>query len=442
MTKASEPQYLGRDAGDVLGKGVPLLAREDILGQLVRMLLSDGLHPVLIGEPGVGKSAIVATLARTIRDDLVRTLRGVPLHRRLPEALRNRRIIAVTMSDLVAEALYSQQIEHKVKLIVENCRRAGAILFLDNVGMFAEAGACDGGGRSDIANLFTPFLARGTLRVIATATPQDWMLLARVRPGFARCFTPIQVPETSPEDSRRILSMHVETWGRRCRVVLDRSLIPELIDLADRLYPWKRFPGKACDLAEEVLASLASGAVQTEEPLRVGTAQLAGAIRRITGLPGFIVDPSMPAFRDELVALFHRRLVGQRHVVEPLVDRIQMFKAGLCAPGRPIAAYLFAGPSGVGKTLVARTLAEVLLGDERRLIRFDMSEFGTVDSLARFVGEQRYRRRSLGLVDAVLAEVFPVILLDEIEGASHGIRPAAPGAGEGRITDDAGAPRS
>ena len=420
---------------------MPLLAREDILGQLVRMLLSDGLHPVLISEPGVGKSAIVATLARTIRDDLVRTLRGVPLHRRLPEALRNRRIIAVTMSDLVAEALYSQQIEHKVKLIVENCRRAGAILFLDNVGMFAEAGACDGGGRSDIANLFTPFLARGTLRVIAgdaagldVAGPRAARLRALLHPDPGS--------RDLPGGLRRILSMHVETWGRRCRVVLDRSLIPELIDLADRLYPWKRFPGKACDLAEEVLASLASGAVQTEEPLRVGTAQLAGAIRRITGLPGFIVDPSMPAFRDELVALFHRRLVGQRHVVEPLVDRIQMFKAGLCAPGRPIAAYLFAGPSGVGKTLVARTLAEVLLGDERRLIRFDMSEFGTVDSLARFVGEQRYRRRSLGLVDAVLAEVFPVILLDEIEGASHGIRPAAPGAGEGRITDDAGAPRS
>jgi ATP-dependent Clp protease ATP-binding subunit ClpC len=455
LEQAAEVSNLGFDLGSTDEDSEALHPRKALVEQVTRALLGGKLHPVLVGEPGVGKTAVAATLARALHG---RRMGTGPACEEIgvPDELLGRQVIQVTVAEMIAGAIYANQLEDKVKRIVDNCRKRGAILFFDGALSFVGAGTTLQDPLSDIAGLVTPFLARGVLQAIAAATPADWMAVARLRPAFARLFTPILVPETASRETREILGVRAADWSSRYGFRIGEDAIAEAMDLADRLFPWKRFPGKACDLIEATLASIASaapgpstpaaapfqrGAVRrAPPPLRqLRPAELANAVRRLYGLPDFLLVPSIPASRVDLARFFRSRVVGQEHVIDRLIGRVQMIKSRLCAPGRPLAAYLFAGPTGVGKTLVARTLAALLLGDERHLIRFDMSEFSTPDAVSRFLGQDRPLCRNPGLVDHATAEVFPVILLDEIEKAHHSVFDVLLQAlGEGRLSDECG----
>ncbi len=401
---------------------------------LARALEQDGIQPVLLGEAGVGKKSTVATLARGMADGDVLLC---------PPRLHGMKIIRSTPSDFFAGALFAGQIEDKVRRIVRNCVKQDAILFLDNIPSFMGKGSstCDPDG--DIPTLLTPFLRHGKFRVICAATPDGWAQVCRRHPAFARPLTPLHVPETTREETAAVLAARSSGWKEKYAVEFGPGTFEELIDLADRLYPWKRHPGKACDLMEETLALFGAAAVMANEDgeavYRLGRADVADLIGSFTRLPGFLLDPSKPASREMLRGHFRSRVFGQDEIAEALVDRIQMIKARLCEPSRPLAAYLLAGPTGVGKTLAARTLAGLLLGDEKRLVRFDMSEFGSHESVSRFIGGEAGLRRRGGLVDAALTETFPVILLDEIEKAHRCVFDVLLQVlGEGRLTDESG----
>jgi ATP-dependent Clp protease ATP-binding subunit ClpC len=402
---------------------------------LARSLEQDGIQPILLGEAGVGKKSTVATLARGMADGDILVC---------PSRLHRMKIIRSTPSDIFTGALYVGQIEDKVKRVVRNCVKMDAVLFLDNLPSFMGKGssACDPDG--DILTLLTPFLRHGKFRVVCTATPDGWAQVCRRNPAFARLLTPLHVPEATRDETEAVLAARASGWREKYAVEFGPGTFEDLIDLADRLYPWKRNPGKACDLMEETLALFGAAAAMAndggEEVYRLGRADVAELVRSFTRLPGFLLDPSKPASREMLRNHFRARLFGQDEVVETLVDRIQMIKAGLCEPGRPLAAYLLAGPTGVGKTLAARTLANLLLGDEKRLVRFDMSEFGSHESVSRLIGgEGGMMRRRGGLVDAALTETFPVILLDEIEKAHWRVFDVLLQVlGEGRLTDESG----
>jgi ATP-dependent Clp protease ATP-binding subunit ClpC len=436
LESAARLDNLGSDLGQV-EEGFEPHPRPDLVEEL-GCALEGRLQPVLVGEDGVGKGTAVRMLARAM------ALGDGSLARR---GLHGKRIIQVTVSELFSSAIFANQIEHKVARVVENCGKEGAVLFLDDLPLFLAGGSGDPEG--ELPGLLMPFLRRGDLRIVGATTPHGWMTIARRNAAFSRLLTPMIVPETSPEETAAVLLARIPDWERRYPVRLSPAALEETMDLADRLYPWKRFPGKAVDLLEAALALSSGGRARRAAvrgaaqppllPRAIERTEVAEAVQKLTGLPEFLLVPSRPASRQALAAHFRSRVLGQDHVVDALVERIQMIKARLCAPRRPLAAFLFAGPTGVGKTLVARTLASLLLGDERRLIRFDMSEFCTVDTVSRFVGENLPRRRTFGLVDAALAEPFPIVLLDEIEKAHRAIFDVLLQVlGEGRLTDESG----
>ncbi|MBI5161625.1 MAG: ATP-dependent Clp protease ATP-binding subunit [Micrococcales bacterium] len=436
LESAAQLDNLGSDLSEV-EQGFEPHPRHALVDDLA-CALEGRLQPVLVGEDGVGKGTVVRMLARAM------ARRDGSLARR---TLHGKRIIQVTVPELFSGAIYSNQIEHKVARVAQNCRTERAVLFLDDLSLFLAGGGHDEEG--ELPGLLMPFLQRGDLRIIGATTPDGWMAIARRNPAFSRLLTPMTVPESSPEETAAVLLARIPDWERRYPVMLSTGALEEAMDLADRLYPWKRFPGKAVDLLEAALALRSAGcrrggAVTASPPppplpRAVGRTDVAEAVRKLTGLPEFLLVPARPASRQTLGEHFRSHVLGQDHVVDALVERIQMIKVRLCAPRRPLGAFLFAGPTGVGKTLVARTLAGLLLGDERRLIRFDMSEFCTIDTVSRFIGENLTRRRTFGLVDAALAEPFPIVLLDEIEKAHRAIFDVLLQVlGDGRLTDESG----
>jgi len=388
-----------------------LYERPAIVDQVVQVIERTQLHPVLVGDPGVGKTMIAHCAARS----LGRTELG---HRAW-------QVVQVTPPDIVSGALYANQLEHKTKLVAQNCKHGRGVLFMDELPSFLGAGTSASDPDGDILALFSPYMQRGDIRIVGATTPEGWIEVTRRRPEIVRQLVPIIVPPCTLDETTAVLEARSADWQRRYGATLQPSALEEAIDLAERLYPWKHLPGRVCDLLEVGLgllcgqnARLAAGTDQVPALRSVVRADIARAIRELTGLPEFMLVPSVPARRAALKDWFAARVVGQPHIVEGLIDTVQVIKARLNASTRPLGALLLAGPTGVGKTLVARSVAELLLGNEDRLIRFDMSEFKTLDAVSSFVGENRPSgQRRIGLVDAVLSEPMPVILLDEIEKA-------------------------
>jgi ATP-dependent Clp protease ATP-binding subunit ClpC len=429
LTEAAKLENLGTDLAIRPPDAPAIVPRRDLIAQLARCLLAPTVQPVLVGESGVGKTSVVAALASMAGRD-------------------RRRIIHVTAADLLAGAIFANQLEHKLRLVATSCQREKAYLFLDDLLAFVGAGSSSADPDGDVTGILSPYLRRGDVRIIATATNDGWMQVSRLRPAFARLFTPLAVPEGTREETMAVLEARRSAWQRRHGVRLSHAALEEAMDLAERLHPSRGLPGKVCDLLDAALAlepppPAPSGVRLTGQAPRLPRSfekdDVARAVQRLTGLPELLLVPSVPAPSETLRAFFQERILGQEHVIEPLVARIQMIKSRMCAPGRPLAAYLLAGPSGVGKTLVARTLAALLLGSERRLIRFDMSEFCSLDSVSRFLGDGRSSRNAIGLVDAALAQPFPIVLLDEIEKAHRAVFDVLLQLlGEGRLTDERG----
>lgn len=446
----------------------PVIGRASEIEQTVE-ILSRRIknNPVLIGEAGVGKTAIVEGLAQSIVSGDV------------PEQLRSKRVISLDFPAMLAGTRFRGDLEDRLtKLMNEiSAHSDELIVFIDELHTVLGSGAASGGGGAEAANILKPRLARGELHLVGATTLDEYRQVEK-DPAFERRFQPVTIGEPNIEDAVQILlglrTRYEEHHGVRytdeairaavemsSRYIADRHLPDKAIDLIDqagaRLQLKLGMRGKTAALREKLDMLVASKAAavseeryedasalrdqidETQKALEaatggaskrpaavayispvIGEAQIAEIISRATGIPAAKLTEGDRNRLGQLEDQLHARVVGQHDAVTSIAKAIRRSRTGMGDPNRPVGSFLFLGPTGVGKTELAKALAESLFGDENTMLRFDMSEFGEKHTVSRLVGSPPgyvgYGEAG-ELTEKVRRRPFSVILLDEIEKA-------------------------
>ncbi len=443
------------------GKLDPVIGREKEIERVIQILSRRTKNnPALIGEPGVGKTAIVEGLAqRIVQGDV-------------PESLMDKRLVMLDVGSLVAGTMYRGQFEERMKKVIEEIINAEAILFIDELHMLVGAGAA--GSAVDAANILKPALARGELQVIGATTLDEYRKYIEGDAALERRFQPIIVEEPTIEDTIEILRGIRSRYEDHHKLEITDEALRAAAHLSARYVPDRYLPDKAIDLIDEaasrvrmykaplaislreVYAQLRELQRQKEEALhkqeynsaielrqremdlhqkleqlragwddpksrpKVTAEDVAEVVSMWTGIPLTRLAQEESQRLLEMEKEMHKRVVGQDEPIRAIAKAIRRARAGLKDPRRPIGSFLFLGPTGVGKTLVAKTLAEFLFGSEDALIKLDMSEFMERHNVSRLVGAPPgYVGYDEGgqLTEAVRRRPYCVILLDEIEKA-------------------------
>jgi len=423
--KASRLESIGRNLTHLASEGRigPIYERKEIISELASQLLIDGNNVLLVGEPGTGKNAVVEGLACWIPRNEVD----------LPYKV----IVECTHVSFQAFCLYAHEFETKLQMIVGELRKHKAILFFDQINLAVGAGALSGFEERTLANLLNPYLARNEITIIGATTPDGYKAILRRNPSFASRFIRLDIPVIKPDQALTILEDLKVEIEEKYQVTIEDEALRTIIDMSDRFYRERFFPGKAFEVLRDVIASEAHISKEKGDGL-VKKEHVYSVFKRRTGLPDFIIYRDRYIKKDEVRDYFAERIFGQDEAVEEVVNTIFSLKAELNDPQKPVAVFLFAGPTGVGKTYLARLLANYLFGSEEKLFRYDMSEYSTSDSVERLINGRRDEKRGK-LVEDILASPFSVILFDEIEKAHPNIFNLLLSLlGEGRITDETG----
>ncbi|MGY1706980.1 ATP-dependent Clp protease ATP-binding subunit [Geodermatophilus sp. SYSU D00697] len=476
----------GRDLTEMARNGQidPVIGREPEIEQTVEVLSRRRKNnPVLIGEAGVGKTAIVEGIAAQIVDGDV------------PETLRGRRLVELDLTGLVAGTRYRGDFEERIKKIIDEIREHSdeVIVFIDELHTVVGAGASEGSGGA--GNMLKPALARGELHIIGATTLDEYRRNIEKDAALERRFQPILVPEPSVEDTVQILCGLRDRYEAHHEVRFTDDAIRAAVELSDRYITDRHLPDKAIDLidqagarvrrrvrmpptdlrgleqeveqlqrekdqavaaeqyerASELRDQLAAAQARLEQARgggtrssipEVGVEDIAEVVSRATGIP---VNQLTQEEMQRLLRLeehLHERVVGQEDAVRVVAEAVRRSRVGLGDPDRPIGSFLFLGPTGVGKTELARALAEALFGDEDRMIRLDMSEFQERHTVSRLVGSPPgyvgYEDAGQ-LTEAVRRRPYSVVLLDEIEKAHPDVfNTLLQVLDDGRLTDSQG----
>jgi len=431
----------------------PVIGRESVLQQvLVILLRRQKNNPVLLGEPGVGKTAVAELLAQRIAEGSV------------PEALQNRRVVALDMAALVAGTKYRGDFEERVRTILEEVHRAGnVIVFLDELHTLVGAGAAE--GSVDASNILKPMLARGELQLLGATTWEEYRKHIETDGALERRFQPVTVEEPTPEEAETILQGLQPVLEQHhglalsedairaavelsCRYLPDRFLPDKAIDLLDEAAAWVRLqPPSAATLAQQqalqeaqklqraleaaVLAQNYAEAARLREcqqntPIpvlprpQVERGDVAAVCAAWTRIPVQQLSRSQSEALLALESTLSREILGQESAIHALAEAVRTSRAGLRESHRPMGGFLLAGPTGVGKTALCRVLAKQLFGDEKALIRLDMSEYMEAHSVARLTGAPPgYVGHDEGgqLTRAVRRRPYALVLFDEMEKA-------------------------
>ncbi|MFI2433138.1 ATP-dependent Clp protease ATP-binding subunit [Streptomyces sp. NPDC018693] len=479
----------GRDMTDMARQGRidPVIGRDEEIEQTIEVLSRRGKNnPVLIGDAGVGKTAIVEGLAQRIADGDV------------PDVLSDRRVVALDLTGVVAGTRYRGDFEERLNSIVDEIRAQSdrLIVFIDEVHTVVGAGGGGEGGSMDAGNILKPALARGELHIVGATTLEEFRRIEKDA-ALARRFQPILVPEPSVPDTIEILRGLRDRYEAHHQVRYTDEALVAAVELSDRYLTDRRLPDKAIDLIDQAGARVRLGAgtkdtdvramerevdqltrdkdqavadeqyetatqlrdritelkrriedaaggeeVDEGQHLEVTAEAIAEVVSRLTHIP---VSSLTQEEKERLLGLeqhLHERVIGQDEAVRVVADAVLRSRAGLASPDRPIGSFLFLGPTGVGKTELARALAQALFGSVERMVRLDMSEYQERHTVSRLVGAPPGyvgHEEAGQLTEVVRRHPYSLLLLDEVEKAHPDVfNILLQVLDDGRLTDSQG----
>ena len=392
----------------------PVFCRDAELDRMVEILCRrQKNNPCLVGEPGVGKTALAEGLAQRIAS------------RNVPRMLQGRRLLALDMASLVAGTKYRGDFEERFKTLLEELVRDGsAILFVDEFHTIVGAGAAE--GAIDAASILKPVLARGELQLIGATTDQEFRAHIQKDAALERRFGRVQIEEPTPAQAAAILEGLAPRYERYHSVHLPPETLREAVELSVRYLPGRFLPDKAIDLVDEACAAARIRAEREGKADPTLTREdIARVVAQASGVPVERVGEKERERLDKLESRLNAEIVGQQKAVAAVAGAIRRSRTGLGEPGRPMGAMLFLGPTGVGKTALAKALAASWFGSEKALLKFDMSEYQEQHTTARLLGAPPgYLGHDEGgqLTEAVRRRPYSVVLFDEIEKAHPDIQ--------------------
>ncbi|MFZ5353623.1 MAG: ATP-dependent Clp protease ATP-binding subunit [Bacillota bacterium] len=466
---AANTKYLnqfGKDLTEMAGDGKldPIIGREKEIERVIQILSRRTKNnPVLIGDPGVGKTAIAEGLAQKIVEG------------NIPEILKDKRIVTLDLSSMVAGSKYRGEFEERLKNVMNEIKEAkNIILFIDEMHTIIGAGGAE--GAIDASNILKPALARGEVQAIGATTLDEYKKHVEKDTALERRFQPVQVGEPTKEESLKILEGLRDKYEAHHKVKITDEALKASVELSDRYITDRYLPDKAIDLVDEAASrvriktftappdlkkledELASLEMEKAEAISlqdferaadirdklqdikktldeekknwndkaisksmvVGEDEIAAIVSSWTGIPVTRLAEEESRKLLNLEQILHERVIGQEEAVQAVAKAIKRARVGLKDPKRPVGSFIFLGPTGVGKTELSKALAEALFGDESSIIRIDMSEYMEKHTVSRLIGSPPgYVGYEEGgqLTDKVRRKPYSVILFDEIEKA-------------------------